>query len=217
MGGLSETARLRDEMVVRHLAGRDIRDPRVLAAFRRVERHRFVPRDLVTRAYEDRALPIGIGQTISQPYIVALMTQCLDLCGGEKVLEIGTGSGYQTAILAELAGEVYTVERIASLSERAQAVLAEMGYRNIRALVGDGSQGLPQHAPFDRIIITAAAPDLPVPLMEQLADGGVMVAPTGPRAGQDLQVVRKTRDTLTTVTSCRVVFVPLIGEHGYQE
>ncbi len=204
-------------MVARDLAGRDIYDQQVLAAFQRVERHRFVPEEFLNHAYDDRPLPIGGGQTISQPYIVALMTQCLRLNGEERILEVGTGSGYQTAILAELAWEVYTIERIASLSERAQKTLAELGYANFHVFVGDGSQGLPQHAPFDRIIVTAAAPQPPAPLIEQLTVGGIMVVPTGSRVGQDLEVITKNRDGFTTATACRCTFVPLIGEHGYEK
>jgi len=217
MDRVSDTANLREQMVARDIAGRGIRDPRVLDAFRRVKRHRFVPEDLRNYAYDDRPLPIGNDQTISQPYIVALMTQCLRLTGKERVLEIGTGSGYQTAILAELAREVYSVERVVSLSEHAQKTLTELGYENLQTIIGDGSLGLPQHAPFDRIIVTAAAPQPPAPLVAQLAVGGIMVVPTGTRARQEMAVITKNGDGLTTEIACRCVFVPLIGNYGYEK
>jgi len=185
-------AHLRAEMVEHQLRRRGIRDERVLAAFLKVPRHKFVrPQDLWV-AYDDYPLPIGYGQTISQPYIVALMTELLALKGDERVLEVGTGSGYQAAILAELAKEVITIERIPELARRAQRVLTDLGYRNVTVLVGDGSLGAPDFAPFDAIIVTAAAPHPPKALLEQLKDGGRLVIPIGDRTLQELiRFVRK--------------------------
>ncbi|MFH1549719.1 MAG: protein-L-isoaspartate(D-aspartate) O-methyltransferase [Planctomycetota bacterium] len=206
---------LREEMVSRQLASRDIRDTRVLAAFRKVPRHLFVPKNLRSQAYDDHPVQIGAGQTISQPYMVALMTQCLKLTGVEKVLEVGTGSGYQSAILAELANEVYTIERFEELSGNARTVIESLGCGRIHFFVGDGTCGLPEHAPFDRIIVTAAAPDLPQPLVDQLAEGGILVIPTGGKFSQDLEVVTKKKGMLERRGGCRCVFVPLIGAYGY--
>ncbi|HEY8430568.1 MAG TPA: protein-L-isoaspartate(D-aspartate) O-methyltransferase, partial [Sandaracinaceae bacterium] len=170
---------------------RDVRDPRVLAAMRAVPRHRFVPPEEARFAYDDRPLSIGHGQTISQPYIVALMTELADVTRGERVLEIGTGSGYQAAILAELGAEVYTIEIVRPLGERAAALLRELGYANVRARIGDGYRGWPEHAPFDAILLTAAPPEIPRPLLDQLAVGGRLVAPVG-TGDQELVVVRRT-------------------------
>ncbi|MFA0777386.1 MAG: hypothetical protein PVTTEEND_001100 [Candidatus Fervidibacter sp.] len=208
-------AHLRAEMVEHQLRRRGIRDERVLAAFLKVPRHKFVrPQDLWV-AYEDYPLPIGYGQTISQPYIVALMTELLALKGDECVLEVGTGSGYQAAILAELAREVITIERIPELARRAQRVLTDLGYRNVTVLVGDGSLGAPDFAPFDAIIVTAAAPHPPKALLEQLKDGGRLVIPIGDRPLQELiRFVRK-GDEWQEEKHGPCLFVPLIGKNGW--
>ena len=213
----SERAKERELMVERQLVRRGISDPRVLEAFRKVPRHLFVPRGLQSSAYADHPLPVGEGQTISQPYMVALMTECLGLGEGERVLEIGTGSGYQAAILAELAAEVYTVERIAALSERAREILEKLGYTNIRFLVGDGTKGWPEHAPYDGIIVTAGAPRVPDPLVEQLAEGGRLVIPVGGSWAQELAVLRRTKRGVTRRNVCGCVFVPLVGEFGWRK
>ena len=204
-------------MVEEQLSRRGILDPRVLEAMAKVPRHLFVPGNYQSAAYEDRPLPIGEGQTISQPYMVAVMTQSLDLKGEERVLEIGTGSGYQAAILAELSKKVYTVERIPLLTERAQEVLKQFGYTNISFRTGDGTKGWPEEAPFDGIIVTAGAPDIPQSLTSQLAEGGRLVIPTGPRYTQTLyKVTRKRREFIEEdVTGC--VFVPLVGDFGWKD
>jgi protein-L-isoaspartate(D-aspartate) O-methyltransferase len=202
-------------MVREQLAARDIADPRVLEAMRRVPRHAFVPAPFRSRAYEDGPLPIGNDQTISQPYIVALMTQMLELKPDDVVLEVGTGSGYQTAVLCELARFVYSLERYPALGERASAVLADLGYHNMEVYIGDGSQGLPDQAPFDAIIVTAAAPAIPGPLRTQLANGGRMVIPVGDRFQQMLQRVRRKDDAWRVEALIPVMFVPLYGRHGF--
>jgi len=193
-----------------------IRDERVLSAMARVPRHLFVPPELVPYAYEDRPLPIGAGQTISQPYIVALSTQALELSLQDRVLEIGTGSGYQAAVLAELAGEVYTVERLPELSQAARERLERLGYRNLHFRVGDGTKGWPDEAPFDAILVTAAAPKVPQSLVEQLAEGGRLVIPIGGRESQDLWLMRRRTRRLEKVYLCPCTFVPLIGEEGWR-
>ena len=193
-----------------------IRDERVLSAMARVPRHLFVPPELVPYAYEDRPLPIGAGQTISQPYIVALSTQALELSPQDRVLEIGTGSGYQAAVLAELAGEVYTVERLPELSQAARERLERLGYRNLHFRVGDGTKGWPDEAPFDAILVTAAAPKVPQSLVEQLAEGGRLVIPIGGRESQDLWLMRRRTRRLEKVYLCPCTFVPLIGEEGWR-
>ncbi len=189
----------------------EITDPDVLAAIERTPRHRFVPEHLQEQAYEDRPLPIGLGQTISQPFVVALMTQALALTPESKVLEIGTGSGYQTAILAELAGEVYTVEVRPELQERAKRILDDLGYANIHYRVGDGWEGWPEEAPFEAIIVTAAAPEWPQALIRQLAEGGRMVIPVGERDwSQTLWLLTKLDGSLIKESLGPVRFVPLI-------
>jgi len=213
----SEYASLREAMVANQIEMRDVRDPRVLAVLRAVPRHRFVPAYQAESAYRDSPLPIGEGQTISQPYIVALMTEMLELKGDERVLEIGTGSGYQAAILGQLAAEVISVERFASLAEEARARLAELEYDNVRVEVGDGSLGWPEEAPYDAIIVTAASPSVPPPLEEQLAEGGRLVVPTGQRWTQSLVRVRRQGGRLKRETTIGVAFVPLIGKHGWQQ
>jgi protein-L-isoaspartate(D-aspartate) O-methyltransferase len=205
------------QMVEEQLSRRGIRDERVLAAMAKVPRHLFVPAGSQAEAYEDRPLPIGAGQTISQPYMVAIMTQSLNLVGKEKVLEIGTGSGYQTAILAELSQNVFTIERIARLYEKAEKILLDLGYKNVRCRWSDGSQGWEEVAPFDGIIVTAGAPEVPQTLKSQLADGGRLLIPVGPRYSQNLlRIIRKgNRFEEEDITGC--VFVPLLGEFGWKE
>lgn len=204
-------------MVAEQLRRRDIRDERVLAAMARVPRHLFVPAASQSEAYEDRPLPIGDGQTISQPYMVAIMTQALGLAGGERVLEIGTGSGYQTAVLAELSREVFTVERLFALFQKAENRLRNLGYENIRCRLGDGSKGWPEKAPFDGILVTAGAPGVPEALKAQLAEGGRLVIPVGSRYTQSLLRIERTggRFAEEDITGC--VFVPLVGESGWKE
>ncbi len=204
-------------MVERQLVQRGISDERVLKAMLKVPRHLFVREEDLYRAYDDMALPIGEGQTISQPYMVAKMTELLELKGDERVLEVGTGSGYQAAVLAELAREVYTIERIPSLAERAEEILRELGYENVKVFVGDGTKGLPEYAPFERIIITAGAPEIPRPLKEQLSDGGIIVAPVGSKYSQQLvKLVKRDEDFIESYhTLC--LFVPLVGEYGWKD
>ena len=207
----------RQAMVERQLKTRDIRDPLVLEVMGRAPRERFVPADQRWRAYEDGAMPIGLGQTISQPYMVALMTQELHVREHHRVLEIGTGSGYQCAVLAELAKHVYSVERIQKLTERAQNVLQEeLGYRNVSFLVADGTLGWPEEAPFDRIMVTAGAPDRPKVLLGQLAAGGQMVVPIGPEYIQMLTRFQKDEEgNITSEDICQCVFVKLLGADGW--
>jgi protein-L-isoaspartate(D-aspartate) O-methyltransferase len=205
------------QMLRRQLQRRGIHDRSVLAAMAKVPRERFISPELRSDAYADRALAIDCGQTISQPYIVGLMTQALQLSGAQKVLEIGTGSGYQTAILAELAREVVSIERYPELSEQAGKVLSALGYGNVTLLTGDGTLGCPDRGPFDRIIVTAAAAECPRTLLEQLADGGILVIPLGGRDYQTLQAIHKQRGRLQpeTLSACR--FVPLVGTYGWPE
>ena len=210
-------AALREQMVQEQLVRRDINDPRVLDAMRTVPRHLFVPQESQHMAYWDGPLSIGEGQTISQPYIVALMTQLLHLRGDERVLEVGCGSGYQAAVLACLAEWVITIERHRLLAARAEQSLNALDYTNVSVLVGDGSLGVPAKAPFDAIIITAAAPAVPPALKEQLAAGGRIVAPVGSLGSQVLEVTKKIEDGWHTEHSIPVMFVPLIGKHGWGE
>ena len=205
----------RQNMVDSQLRARGIRDEPVLDAMARVPRHDFVDERYRDQAYEDHPIPIAEGQTVSQPYIVALMLESLSLEPSAKVLEIGTGSGYQSAVLAELAAQVYSVERHPALARAAEAALARLGYTNVRIIVGDGSHGLPQHAPFDAIIVSAAAPQVPPSLFDQLREGGRMIVPVGPAEAQELQLVRRHQGRLevTRLEGCR--FVPLIGGQGY--
>ncbi|MFA5156413.1 MAG: protein-L-isoaspartate(D-aspartate) O-methyltransferase [Candidatus Omnitrophota bacterium] len=207
----------RKQMVDEQIISRGISDPRVISAFYKVPRHKFVPQGSIDSAYGDFPVPIGEGQTISQPYIVALMTEKLDLTGSKKILEIGTGSGYQTAILAELAKEVYTIERIPALADKAIALFNESGYGNIKVKTGDGTLGWPEQAPFDRIIITAATPAMPFPLIEQLKDGGRAVLPLGENFSQVLTVAEKKHGQLQYKDICGCMFVPLVGKYGLRE
>lgn len=202
-------------MIREQLIARDIVDERVLKAMDSVPREAFVSEALRARAYEDSPLPIGEEQTISQPYMVALMTELLRLKGDEKVLEIGTGSGYQTAILAELAGKVFSIERSFTLSQKARKNLENLGYTNVLLRVGDGTIGWTEFAPYDRIIVTAGAPDVPQSLLKQLSEGGIMVVPAGDRAHQDLKVITKTKSGLDIRSGGGCVFVPLIGREGW--
>jgi len=210
-------ARLRERMVSEQLAARGITDPDALRAFRKVPRHRFVDPSIQSKAYTDCALPTEQGQTISQPYIVGLMTQALQPGGARKVLEIGTGSGYQTAILAELAEHVFTIERVSSLAGAAAARLQELGYTNFSSRQADGSLGWPEEAPFDRIIVTAATPEPPDPLLDQLADGGRMVIPIGPRNSQELTLITKSGGKLRRTFLCACIFVRLIGQAAWKQ
>ena len=204
-------------MVEWQIAGRGIRDPAVLAAMRRVPREAFVAPDRAERAYEDRPLPIGAGQTISQPYIVAVMTEALGLRPGDRVLEIGTGSGYAAAVLAVIAAEVYTIERIESLAASAGRRLHDLGYANVHVRHGDGSLGWPEHAPYDAIVVTAGGPDVPPSLLRQLAIGGRLVMPVGPtpRSQRLVRVVRASEERYDREALEDVAFVPLIGAEGW--
>ena len=209
-------ANQRVAMVELQLRRRGIRDERVLAAMQRVPRHEFVPESARADAYADMPLPIGSGQTISQPYIVAAMLEALQVRAEDRVLEIGTGSGYMTALLAELAAEVVGIERHAELAERSRALLTELGYRNVQIAIGDGSLGYPAAAPYDAIIASAAAPQIPPALIEQLNQNGRMVIPIGPSHAQQLQFVRKISGeaVVTLLDPCR--FVPMIGDSAYR-
>jgi len=202
-------------MVSTQLPG--IRDQRVLEVMGRVPRHRFVDPALWPQAYSDYPLPIGNGQTISQPYMVALMTEGLRLNGGEKILEIGTGSGYQTAILAEFSSRVFSVEREPVLAQRAREILSKLGYENVAIRVGDGSTGWSQFSPFNRILVTASAPSIPHSLIEQLSDDGLMVIPVGERDHQVLKVLEMREEKAIVDDICSCTFVPLIGEEGWQD
>ncbi|HTP03532.1 MAG TPA: protein-L-isoaspartate(D-aspartate) O-methyltransferase [Nitrospirota bacterium] len=207
----------RRRMVDEQIAARGVKDERVLAAMRKVPRHEFLPEAIRGMAYGDHALPLGEGQTISQPYMVALMTELLELQDTERVLEIGTGSGYQAAVLAELCQKVYTVERVKMLADRARATLGRLGYTRVAIKVYDGTYGWKDMAPFDAIMVTAGAPDIPAPLVEQLREGGRLVIPVGERYGQVLMKVVKTAGGIITVKSIPCIFVPLIGNHGWKE
>jgi protein-L-isoaspartate(D-aspartate) O-methyltransferase len=216
-GRATDYAIARDRMVAEQLRARGIRDGRVLDVMGRIPRHRFVQEALVGRAYGDIPLPIGDGQTISQPYMVALMSEALGLRGGERVLEVGTGSGYQTAVLAELAGKVYSVERVRSLAERALQLLGDLGYYNIRIRVGDGSLGWEDEAPFDAILITAGAPEVPALLAAQLGEGGRLVAPVGSPDAQILRRAVRRPDGMVTEDLTGCVFVKLVGAGGWPD
>jgi len=207
----------RQRMVEEQFLSRDITDPRVLEAMLRVPRHVFVPEEHRQLAYRDSPLPIGQSQTISQPYIVALMTQMLDLAGHESVLEIGTGSGYQAAVLSQVAREVHTVERHEDLTKQALACFTMLDITNVTLHVGDGTRGWPANAPYDAIIATAAAPKVPKPLLNQLADGGRLVIPVGSRIGQYLEIWNREGDDYSHTRTAAVAFVPLLGEFGWKD
>ena len=202
-------------MVDVQLAHRGIKDKRVLDTIIKVPRHLFVPSEIVSVAYADQPLSIGESQTISQPYMVALMSECLRLSGGEKILELGTGSGYQTAILAELGSFVYTIEKINTLSIGAQRTLEHLGYENIKFKVGDGTLGWPENAPYDGIMVTAGAPKVSQVLIDQLSEGGRIVIPVGNSFSQELVVVSKVNKKIKTQNICGCMFVPLIGKYGW--
>ena len=202
-------------MVDGQIAIRGITAPGVLEAFLDVPRHRFVPKNQQIHAYQDSPLPIGLGQTISQPYIAAYMTDILQLTGVERVLEIGTGSGYQAAILGKLADEIHTVERHPSLADKAKRLLENLGYDNVQVHERDGTRGLPEFAPYQAIMVTAAAPEVPTPLLDQLEEGGRLVMPVGGRGGQVLLLYRREGDEFSREELVPVAFVPLIGEHGW--
>jgi protein-L-isoaspartate(D-aspartate) O-methyltransferase len=212
-----EYAAQRDEMIEKQLRRRGIHDAAVLAAMAAVPRHEFVSEDVRAHAYDDLPLPIGSGQTISQPYIVAAMTAALHLRPGDRVLEIGTGCGYHAAVLSRLAKEVFTIERRPELASSASATLARLGYSNAHVHCGDGTLGLPELAPFDAILVAAAAPAVPKPLLAQLAEGGRIILPVGDTQHQELQLIEKRGDAfpMKMLEGCR--FVPLLGYHGWQE
>ncbi|MHC4113000.1 MAG: protein-L-isoaspartate(D-aspartate) O-methyltransferase [Planctomycetota bacterium] len=229
-GNTDRFAKVQERMLSRDLKGRDIADPDVLRVMGQIRREEFVPQTYESQAYADGPLPIGMGQTISQPYIVALMTQELRLNRDCTVLEIGTGSGYQTAVLSKLVKKVYTIERFGPLSESAQAVLGRLGIDNVEFCVDDGSSGWPTQKwddtlermvkwkpCFDRIMITAAVPKIPEPVVEQLAEGGLIIAPIGPPGVQELIVTENKDQSITKRFICDVRFVKLLGEHGFEE
>jgi protein-L-isoaspartate(D-aspartate) O-methyltransferase len=203
-------------MVDGQLRRRGIADARVLAAMERVPRELFVPEPVRDRAYDDAALPIGDEQTISQPFMVARICEVLAVGENDRVLDVGTGSGYQAAVLAELGGEVHTIERLADLAERAREALAAAGYQRVHVHLGDGSKGLPEHAPFGAIAVAAAAPDVPVSLYEQLAPGGRLAIPVGGRRGQELRLVVRSPEGPAVLRSVPCRFVPLIGAEGFE-
>jgi protein-L-isoaspartate(D-aspartate) O-methyltransferase len=207
----------RYRMIRDQLEARGVEDRRVLDAMREIPRHRFIPDEFGAAAYHDRPLPIGSGQTISQPYIVGLMTSLLELKQNDKVLEIGAGSGYQAAILSKLARSVISVERLPEIAAKAKGLMQGLGIANVNVVVGDGTLGYAPDAPYDGIIITAASPDIPPPLIDQLADMGRLVAPVGSRDLQQLVRIRKQGDRISRETFGGVVFVPLLGCHGWQE
>jgi len=208
---------LREEMIEKQLRRRGVHDAAVLGAMAEVPRHEFVSEEVRVHAYDDLPLPIGSGQTISQPYIVAAMTAALHLQPGDRVLEIGTGCGYHAAVLSRLAKEIFTIERRPELASSASAKLARLGYSNAHVHCGDGTLGLPELAPFDAILVAAAAPAVPKPLLAQLAEGGRIILPVGGAEHQELQLIERRGDTFPTkmLEGCR--FVPLLGYHGWQE
>ena len=204
----------REQMVRQQIASRGITNQRVLEALRKVERHLFVPGNMAVSAYDDRPLPIGFGQTISQPYIVAFMTEAVDRPGVKKVLEIGTGSGYQAAILAELFDSVFTVEIVAGLGQQAKKLLAAQGYSNLKVRIADGYQGWPQHSPYQAIVVTCSPTHVPAPLVEQLDEGGRMIIPVGERYNQELVILTKKDGRLKQTAVLPVLFVPMIDKNS---
>jgi protein-L-isoaspartate(D-aspartate) O-methyltransferase len=214
----NDFAELRRDMVIGQLLGRDIKDKNILDVFGRVPRHRFIDPKFYKDAYADFPLSIGSGQTISQPYMVALMAQLLDIKKSDRILEIGTGSGYQTAILAELANQVFSVERLKNLTENSSAILEEMGHKNIMLKTDDGTMGWKGFAPFDKIVVTAGGENVPEPLLEQLKSPGRLVMPVGPRISQKLLLLEKTdKGDILEKEICSCVFVPLIGKYGWKQ
>ena len=214
--GPQDLAERRNRMVEEQLRGRGIRDERVLTAMGRVPRERFVAPEYAWDAYADGPLPIGSGQTVSQPYMVAAMVEALEVRPSDRVLEVGTGTGYEAAVLAELAGEVWTIERHGELAEEARHFLSELGYSNVHIVCGDGSLGLPQQAPFNKIVVAAGAPQAPPSLIAQLAEGGTLVVPVGNRFEQQLQVMRKIAGEIITTRHVLCCFVPLVGAEGWE-
>jgi|SRR5271165_217407 len=208
-------AQQRIRMVADQLRQRGIRDERVLGAMARVPREKFVAPEFAGEAYADNPIPIGNGQTVSQPYMVAAMVEALELRPLDRVLEVGTGTGYEAAVLAELASEVWTIERHAELAEKARQVLLDLSYTNVQVIPGDGSLGLPEQSPFDKIVVAAGAPEAPPSLVAQLAEHGVMVVPVGDRSQQQLQVVRKIGREIIVTRLVLCCFVPLIGAEGW--
>jgi protein-L-isoaspartate(D-aspartate) O-methyltransferase len=206
----------RERMVEYQIASRGIKDPKVICAMRKVPRHLFLPKESWPYAYVDSPVRIGCGQTISQPYIVALMTELLDVASDQRVLDIGTGSGYQAAILGELAAEVHSIERHPDLAHLAEERLQALGYENVNVHIGDGTQGFPPCAPYDRIIVAAAAPSVPDALLEQLADGGRLIIPVGKRFAQQLEIWKRQGEKFKKSTDISVIFVPLIGSGGWE-
>jgi len=217
MTSIYDFNRLREVMVASQIEDRGLNNPRVLGVMREIPRHRFVAEELAAKAYDDSPLAIGCGQTISQPYMVGLMTDLLDLEPDDRVLEVGTGSGYQTALLARLAKSVVSIERYAELSERARLVLGELGIVNVTTLVGDGSLGCPDDAPFDKILVTAGSPSVPHSLCKQLVFGGRLVCPVGSRDDQEIVSVVRGEAGFTQDRGVRCRFVPLVGEEGWEE
>jgi protein-L-isoaspartate(D-aspartate) O-methyltransferase len=211
-----QLAEQRVRMVEVQLRQRGIRDERVLEAMGKVPRENFIAPEFAREAYADGPIPIGAGQTISQPYMVAAMVEGLEIQPADRVLEVGTGTGYEAAVLAELAAEVWSIERHAGLASQAQAILSDMGYRNVQVICGDGSVGLPQHAPFDKILVAAGAPKAPPSLIAQLAEGGRMAVPVGNLADQQLQIIRKVGGEIVTSLHVLCCFVPLIGSEGWE-
>ena len=203
-------------MVSEQLRGRGIRDERLLAAMGKVPRERFIAPEYAREAYADSPLPIGEGQTVSQPYMVAAMVEALEVHPSDRVLEVGTGTGYEAAVLADLAAEVWTIERHAQLADQARQILLQLGYENVHVICGDGSLGLPEQAPFDKIVVAAGAPQAPPSLLAQLADGGTLVVPVGNRVDQQLQVMRKVAGEIITTRHVLCCFVPLVGAEGWE-
>jgi protein-L-isoaspartate(D-aspartate) O-methyltransferase len=211
-----DLARKRARMVEEQLRARGIRDERVLRAMGKIAREKFVVPKYAREAYADGPLPIGEGQTVSQPYMVAAMVEALDVQPSDHVLEVGTGTGYEAAVLGELGGEVWTIDRQVELAEKARSILMEMGYRNVHVVCGDGSLGLPAHAPFDKILVAAGAPQAPPSLIAQLAEGGILAVPVGNRTEQQLQVSRKIGGEMVISRQVLCCFVPLIGAEGWE-
>ena len=211
-----ELAEQRARMVEEQLRGRGIRDERVLAAMGKVPRESFIAPEYAREAYADGPIPIGAGQTVSQPYMVAAMVEALEVQPSDRVLEVGTGTGYEAAVLAELAAEVWTIERHAELADKARQILSELGYGNVHVIYGDGSLGLPEQAPFDKILVAAGAPQAPPSLIAQLAEGGILAVPVGNRVEQQLQVARKIGGQMVTSRQVLCCFVPLLGAEGWE-